>query len=166
MTLPGTAADLPPPFVGQPLVFMVTLFSLLLVAMLTIEWLWRLGWSFVEQPAALKEPLTAQRLVLTLLLLAVLSRIGPDVVLMMVWHTESPAGRAAIYRIDAIMDSLAFAPFSLAWLVAYLTGPLIIHQLTKQPLPLHLWPSWVQMKRPAKIGAGVLAIAFALTYVR
>jgi hypothetical protein len=158
--------DFPPAFAGQPVLYMLTVFSLLLVNLLALEWLWRTGWALWEDSHDFRHPLTIQRIVILLLVLGAVIRSGPDVIVLMRYHAETEAGRLDLYRLDNFLDSVAFIPFSLAWLVAYLAGPMLAHQLAKEPIPLHLWPTWAQIKRPVKIGVGVFAIAFALTYLR
>jgi hypothetical protein len=54
----------------------------------------------------------------------------------------------------------------MAWIASFLGAPMIMYQLERLPTPLHLFPTWEQAKRPAKIGLGVFAIAFALTFLR
>lgn len=163
---PSYLAPVPPSYVGRDLLYLSTLGSILLVVLLALEWIWRLLWSFFEQPSPLRSPATAYRIILLLLLSAALLRIVPDLVLLATWQEISPASREAIAVLDKRLESFTFVPFSLAWLVSYLTGPMLIYQLGRQPLPIHLWPTWQQAKRPLKIGVGVAAISFALTYLR
>jgi hypothetical protein len=157
---------LPPAFDGQPLVFLLTVFSLLLISLLCLEWGWRLVWSFFERPEPWKTPQSALRATFVLLLLSVLFRVLPNVILLMSWGVSTPAQRFGWYKLDNMLDAASFVPFSLAWLTGYLASPIIAFQLTKQPIPLHLWPTFQQLKRPLKIGAGVFAIAFALAYLQ
>lgn len=159
-------ADLPPGFEGHPGLYMATIFSLLLVNLLALEWLWRLGWSIVERPVPIRHPAAALRFVLVMLLLGAIIRSGPDLFHLMQWPRLNAAEREFWLSVDYRADSVAFVPFSLSWLVAFLGGPMIIYQLEKGPVPIHLLPTRQQLKRPAKIGAAVFAIAFALTYLR
>lgn len=157
---------MPPAFVGHEPLYMLTVFSLLLVVLLALEWQWRLAWSFFERPAPLKSPTTVLRVVFVLLLTGLLVAKGPDLWLYMRWPVLNDAGRLGLEQLDARMDASAFIFLSLAWLLARLGDPMLQHQLEKQPLPIHLWPTWEQMKRPLKIGCGVFVIAFTLTYLR
>jgi len=160
------ATDMPPSFMQHPLLYMATVFSLLLVVLLALEWVWRLVWSFFERPAPLKSPTTVLRLIFLFLLAGALVRSGPDLWLLMRWPGIDEQERLALAYLDNQMDAGAFIFLSLAWLIARLGDPMLTYQLEKTPLPLHLWPTREQLKRPAKIGVGVLAIAFALTYLR
>jgi hypothetical protein len=155
-----------PSFVGAPLLQMLTTFSALLVVLLALEWLWRTLWAMRESGSAIGSPSAAMRAMVGLLLVAALLRIGPDAILYASWPDLSPRWRYGIALWDKRLDAVAFAPFSLAWLVSYLGGPMVYYQLARLPLPLHLWPTWEQMKRPLKIGVGALALAFAFTYLR
>ncbi len=159
-------ANVPPAFVEYPLLYMGTVFSLLLAALLALEWLWRLAWAVFERPAPLKSPTTVVRLILALLLVGGLLRSGPDLWLLMRWPVLTPAERLGWEIFDSQLDSTVFIFFSVAWLAFRLGEPMISYQLEKQPLPVHLWPTWRQLLRPLKIGVGVFAIAFALTYLR
>jgi hypothetical protein len=158
--------DLPPAFDGHPVLYMATVFSLLLVMLLALEWLWRITWSFFERPAPVKAPVTVLRVIFLLLLVGAVVRSGPDLWLIMRWPQLDGAERIALMDFDNRMDAGAFIFLSLAWLVGRLGEPMLTYQLEKRPLPVHLWPTWEQMKRPLKIGMGVFAIAFALTYLR
>lgn len=158
--------DVPPSLYGRPLLQTITLFSLMLVTLLSLEWSWRLIWSFFEAPSPAKHPVQSLRVMLLLLLIGMLVRIVPDLVLMMSWHDIPPASREALAVLDKRLDSFSFLPFSMAWLISYLGGPMIFYQLQRQPIPLHLIPTRQQMKRPIKIGIGALALSLALTYLR
>lgn len=160
------AGDMPPSFEGHPLLYMATVFSLLLVVLLALEWLWRIIWSFFERPATLKSPTTVLRVVFLFLLLGTLVRSGPDLWLLMRWPAIPWHERLALAHFDNQLDAGAFIFLSVAWLVGRVGEPMLTYQLEKMPLPVHLWPTWQQLKRPAKIGVGVLVIAFALTYLR
>lgn len=154
----------PEGFEGQPILYMVTIFSLLLVNLLSLEWMWRLAWSIHERPLTIRHPGTTLRIVLFLLVFGGIVRSGPDLVWLVRWPDISVGERDFLLRIDAYMDTISFIPFSLAWLFAFLGGPMIVYQLSRHPLPLHLWPTFDQLKRPLKIGAGVAVICFALTF--
>lgn len=155
-----------PPGLDSPLLYLSAIFFLLLGVLLTLEWLWRLGWSFVERPHPLRTPATAVRVVLVVLLVAALVRVAPRLWLFMRWPTLTPLERADLYAMAAQGEIIAVLFFSFAWLFALLGEPMVKYQLEKEPLPMHLWPTWEQVKRPLKIGGGVFAIAFALTYLR
>lgn len=159
-------SDFPPGFEGHPLLYLVTLFSMMLTVLLGLEWLWRVCWAFFERPFPVKHPSTVLRLIFMLVLIGMLCRIGPDALLLMRWPVLSVHGRMEIQRLDAIMDSTSFVWMSLAWLVGRLGDPFLQIQLEKKPIPVHLWPTMRQLRRPAYIGMGVFAIAFALTYMR
>ncbi len=155
-----------PPGLDGPIVYLVTVWALMLGVLLALEWLWRLVWSLFERPAPLRAPLTAVRTIMIVLIGAGLIRTLPRLWLFMRWPVLGPAEREFIAMISARFEVAAVLMFSAAWLLAQLGEPMVKYQLEKQPLPLHLWPTWQQMKRPLKIGGGVFAIAFALTYLR
>lgn len=155
-----------PPGLESPLLYMAAVGLLLLGVLLALEWLWRIVWSFFERPSPFRTPSTAVRVTLIILLVGGLVRAGPRLWLFMRWPQLTPAGREGIAELSAYMEITGVLLFSIAWLFAQLGEPMISHQLTKQPLPLHLWPTVDQLRRPAKIGLGVFAIAFALTYLR
>jgi hypothetical protein len=157
---------MPPSFMEHPVLYMLTVFSLLLIVLLALEWLWRIVWCFFERPAPFKSPLNVLRMILALLLAGAVVRSGPDLLLLMAWPDISPAARLDLVVFDNRMDATAFIFLSGAWLIARLGDPMLTYQLEKRPLPVHLWPTWQQMKRPLKIGAGVAVIAFALTFLQ
>lgn len=154
----------PPGFEGEPFAYMLTLFSLIMICLLSLEWIWRIFWGIKEQPFPIKHPVTVLRIILLLTGFSILMRVGPDVLRYAMWKDLSSGGRLLAYRADHYMDMFSFFPFSIAWLVGYLTMDLLHYQLDKRPIPMHLWPTWSQMKRPMKIGAAVLVISAAITF--
>lgn len=155
-----------PPGLESPLLYLSTIFALLLGLLLALEWLWRLSWSFFERPAPLRSPITVVRAVLVVLLIAAVVRVGPRVWLFMRWPRLQISERTDLAELSGKMEITAVLFFVLAWILAHVGEPLVRYQLEKEPLPLHLWPTFEQMKRPLKIGVGVFALAFALTYLR
>ena len=155
-----------PPGLSNPLLYLSTVFALLLGLLLALEWLWRIVWSFSERRQPFRSPTTFVRMILIILLIGGVVRIGPRLWLFMRWPRLQISERTDLAQLSAQMEITAALLFTGAWLLAYIGGPLVSHQLEKEPLPLHLWPTFEQMKRPIKIGVGVFAIAFALTYLR
>jgi hypothetical protein len=158
--------EVPPSLVGVQLLYLAVLWSLLMITLLALEWLWRTAWGLIEDRQAIKHPVTAVRVGTIFLLVSVLMRIGPDVVLFASWPDLSPAWRYWISVFDKQLETVSFFPFSLAWLCSHLGGPMVLYQLRRDPIPLNLWPTWQQFKRPLKIGGGVTALAFVLVYAR
>lgn len=155
-----------PPGLDSSLLYLSAVFFLLLGTLLALEWLWRLGWSFIEHRQPWKSPATVVRLVLVVLLIAGLVRVVPHLWLFMRWPTLAPHERAEWLSAAAQGEIAGVALFTAAWFFGQLGEPMIKYQLAKEPLPLHLWPAREQLVRPLKIGMGVFAIAFAVTYLR
>lgn len=167
MTIPDRYyADIPPGFDGIPVLYLVALFATMMIVLLSLEWTWRIVWSLFERPAEIKHPSTSLRTMLVFLLVSVILRAGPNLVWMALWRDTTPLTRWWMLRTDAMLDVVSFVPFSIAWLIAFLTGPMILSQLSRHPLPLHLWPTKSQLARPLKIGVAVLAIAAAVVFAR
>ncbi len=160
------ASDFPPGFEGHPLLFMAATFGHLIVVLFALEWGWRIIWQMCERPVAFRTPLTVIRLIILCLLVGALFSRAPDAIILMSWADIEPSSRERLQNIDAALDALGLIPFGLAWMLGYIGWPLMTYQLTREPLPVHLWPTRQQMVRPAKIGAGVFALAFALAYLR
>jgi hypothetical protein len=156
----------PPGFEGHPWLYLMSVFGLMLIVLLTLEWLWRIGWSFTERPHPLKHPSTVARVVMLMLLVGILMRVGPDAWLLMRWPSISDAAHHDIEIVGSRLDVASVLFMSGSWLVARLADPFIQFQLEKQPLPIHLWPTARQLRRPLYIGLGVFAISFALTFLR
>jgi hypothetical protein len=158
--------DVPPGFEGHPFIYFITVFSLLTINLMALEWIWRLLWQMVEKRFPFQHPSTAARTILLSLLVSIVMRAGPDLLSLMLWGDMSPTQRNNLFQIDSYMDTVSFIPFGIAWITAFLGGPLIMYQMERHPLPLHLWPTWRQMRRPLKIGVAVLAISIATTMFR
>lgn len=157
---------LPPGYEGQPWLYLFSMFAQMGMALLVMEWAWRLAWSLYERPAPLKSPVTSSRLIVLALLFSVSMRGLPDVIYNMRWADLSPAGRHAMLSIDETMDGLALVPFLAAYVLDRMASGMMTFQLQRDPIPLHLWPTWAQLRRPVKMGMGVFVLAFALTFLR
>jgi hypothetical protein len=157
------ATDVPPGFEHEPWLYMLTLFSLIMINLLALEWMWRIAWGAVERPHPIQHPITVLRTILFLTALQIVLRVGPDVVRFSLWYQLTPSSRFIAYQIDHYLDILSFFPFSVAWLIAYLTMDLLHYQLDKKPIPMHLWPTPSQLQRPLKIGVAVMIISAAIT---
>lgn len=158
--------DVPPGFEGHPIAFAATLFSLLTINLLALEWLWRLTWGIVEDRCPLKHPTTVLRVVLIGLVAGAVIRSGPDLLWLMFWNDTTDVQRQWLLQLDSLMDSVAFIPWVISWLMAYLGMPMLQYQLKIHPLPIHLWPTPRQIMRPLKIFFGVLFITLVITYHR
>jgi hypothetical protein len=160
------STDAPPGFEGHPLLYLVTVFSLLTINLMALEWLWRLGWQMVERRFPYQHPSSVARVILMSLLVSIVLRAGPDILSLMLWGDMSPAERLTLLKMDGYLDTVSFVPFGVAWVTAFLGGPILMYQLERHPRPLHLWPTWRQVRRPMKIGLAVLAISVATTLFR
>lgn len=159
-------ADVPPGFDGFPLLYLLSMFSIMMIVLLSLEWMWRLVWGIVERPTPIKHPSSAVRYTLIFILLGTILRTGPNLVWMSFWKDASPALRQWMLQVDSFLDSVSFIPFSIAWIIGYLGGPMIVYQLSRHPLPVHLWPTKEQITRPLKIGLSVFIIALAVVFAR
>src|SRR5690242_1942090 len=93
-------ADVPPGFEGQPILYLLTVFSLLMITLLALEWVWRVTWGAFEQPHPLKHPVTVLRLILALAAISVIMRVGPLVARFILWRDLSPEQRFTTYGIS------------------------------------------------------------------
>jgi hypothetical protein len=120
----------------------------------------------VERRFPYQHPSSVARVILMSLLVSIVLRAGPDILSLMLWGDMSPAERLTLLKMDGYLDTVSFVPFGVAWVTAFLGGPILMYQLERHPLPLHLWPTWRQVRRPMKIGLAVLAISVATTLFR
>jgi len=156
----------PPSFDGQPLTYMWAVFGLLLLELLALEWLWRLAWAYRSSGRGWRHPLTINRTIKVLLVLAPVLGGMPDLLLLMLWPEISGATRETLAMIDRQLDGVIWVPFSLAWMLAQFGRGVIDYQLVRHPIPVNLWPTGSQLRHSLKIGLGVFAIAFAVTFLR
>lgn len=163
---PAFYADTMPSLAGRPLLEALNLFTLIFLSCLALEWAWRTGWSLIEHSSKIKDPSTSLRWTILLVLAAILLRLAPDTALAMSWAEMSPGQRYGFTLWDKRLDSASIVPFAIAWALAYLGGPMVVHQLRREPFPLHLWPTWRQVARPAKIALACMALAVVLTFLR
>lgn len=164
MTPPELA--LPPAFAGNSAAFAIALFFQMMTALLAIEWTWRTAWAINEHRHPLMHPATMLRVITLLVLVSFLMLVIPVLVFNMRYPELSAAGRLDMNTVRAWSTSLALVPFSAAWLIDRLTGGMIVYQLERRPLPLHLWPTWRHMRKPLKLGVGVAFLAAALAFLR
>lgn len=178
--------SIPPSFQGDHTLYMLAIFGSLLMLLLAANWVHRLIMCAIwNDPQPLRAPVTMHRLVIILILFSLLMRVSPKVFLLLQWPEISVATRQLISKVDRVMDALAIFPFFAAWMLAFITSADLARQLkglpTVQRLPENaikleqrppVWsvhmvkPSLDDLKRPAKIAAGCLAIAFAVVYLQ
>lgn len=157
---------LPPGFGDEGLLYAGSVFGLMTIFLLTAEWLWRVCWAMVERRYPVRHPITISRVLLLFLLLSIFLRVVGDVTLTMLWPEISPGERIWLAHLDRLLDGLAAAPLFIAWLTGILGGAMMDWQLIRQPIPVNLWPTWRHLRRPTIIGAWVLAISLAVTFLR
>ena len=162
----NTDQHLPPAFDGNSFVYAASVFGLMTVFLLASEWLWRVAWSFRERPKEMRHPVTITRCILFCLLLGILMRVTGDVVLTMAWPELTPNQRLWVAWCDRLMDAMSATPMFIAWLWSILGGAMIDWQLARLPIPINLWPTWHDLRRPATIGVLVLGISLSVTYLR
>jgi hypothetical protein len=158
---------IPPSFDGARLFYMMAIFGLMTMSLLTMNWLWRILWRMREDPHPLRSPVTVWRIDTALLLTSALLLGVPDTVLLLRWPEISLPARLALSELDRLLDGVALIPFAAAWFIDYLSRPVIHFQLTRLPPPdADLWPSRQTLLGPAKIAAGSFAVAFAVVYLQ
>jgi hypothetical protein len=90
----NVAQGIPPSFGGNELGYLFALFGLLMVALLALNWLWRLGWCMLKEDVhPIRSPVTIARVVIVCLLLSSLMRGAPDAVLLLQWPELSTAAK-------------------------------------------------------------------------
>lgn len=156
----------PPSFEGHPLAQAFVVFGLLTCGLLSAEWLWRLLWSLVERPLPLRHPASVVRLINITLLVSILMRVTPDISLVMLAQESDKSVLNYLEWIDRIMDGASAIPLVFAWFWSLIGFPMIAFQLSREPLPVNLWPHLSQCWRPIKIGGLVLLISLAVTFLR
>lgn len=158
---------IPPSFHGNPLFYMMAIFGLLTMTLLAANWLWRVCWCMAEDPHPLKTPVTLSRIVIACLMTAALLRGTPDAILLLRWPELSAHARLAISETDRFLDGVALIPFTAAWFLDYFVGGVVQFKLKQlPPPPVELWPQMENLKRPVKIAAGSLVIAFAVVFLQ
>jgi hypothetical protein len=158
------AENVPPGFEGQPVLFTLTVFSLLIVVLFAMEWAWRIVWGAFENPFPLKHPITVLRTILFTVSVSVVLRVAPLVMRFALWKEMSPEWRLSMYQASHSMDIVSVIPWIVAWTLGYLTMPFLHYQLDKKPIPMHLWPTRQQLTRPLKIILAVMFISIAITF--
>lgn len=158
---------IPPSVAGAPWAYTAAVFALMSITVLCLEWLWRLTWSLtVEDRRGPTHPLTLGRVIIWLLLANVLLGCVGDLLLLMLWPEVSPVTRLTLSSLDRMLDSLCLPFFFMAWLIGLLGGPMIDWQLARLPIPVNVWPTLAQIRRPLFIGGLVLGISMTVTLLR
>ena len=159
-------ADRPASVQANPTILMLSIFGLLGGTMLALETLWRVAQRAKDEPHPFRHPVTADRLMDGLRALALLLFIGPDAVLFMAWPDVAPNTRHLLSLTNRICDFLAVAPLAAAWMLGIYGQPTVDYQLRREPIPLHLWLTWQQLRRSLWIGLLLVLMSMGLSYGR
>lgn len=156
----------PASVVANPTLLAFSIFGLLGGALLSLDSIWQNVHQLIEDPHSRRHPLTIHRARIALSALGVLLFIGPDAIQFTAWPDVAPATRYAMGIVNRYLDSVAIVPFTLGWALGIYAGPTISYQLDREPIPVNLWPSWHDLRRPLWIATLLACASVALSFGR
>lgn len=169
----------PPSFEGNPWTYGFALFSMTLLAMLSVARMWGLasearkhrhlanrfpGFMQPRLPLPMWSVLTLHETKLACLYLSIFTLTFPDVLIMLLWGEASQTTLVDLFLLDRMCDGLALFPFITAmtigaWLAQVVPQKLIsnVHQDEVKP------PNWQALIPTVRIASVVMLIALGVT---
>lgn len=159
-------SSLPPSLQGMPLLAMLVTMAFLFGTGLCLQWLYTIIAEMVDDPAPLRHPLTAVRMVKMLFLIAALIFVTPRMVLLMAWEWMSPWWRESL-SVGTWVSCIGWAAvLSLAWWIDRTVTPTTRFQLRRIPQAADVIVEPGRKIRGAIIFGLIFVVAFSTTYVR
>lgn len=157
---------LPTAVTDDPLGYAWSLFGLMIVTFVFLQWTYSSTWRMVRYPEVYNHPRTVWRLFLLLTGISGVLRNGPDVLLWGLWTVCSPETRHWLSHWNRVLDGVS-GPFQVAAAALLGWGVSVIEfQLGKQPIPVHLYPTWERMARPLSLLVGTMGLCLAIAFLR
>lgn len=169
----------PPDFAGNPISYGYALFSLTLIASLSLASLMHLvfearaqaaAWklSEVERPKPLPfaTPLTLFRVIIASFMLSFFLGTAPDVVRLSLYGEANMSTLHNIDTVDRICDGLASTPFLIGCVMLAWGSQVMPQQLVKETRVLISRPNWRTVKDQLRIAGVTLLIAAGVTIAK
>ena len=158
LVIPSVSA-FPPSFAGDEWAFGAALFSLSLLTMLPLSFIWQevRVWRVHRDP--LLSPIGIARMCFCLLLATIFSGASGDAATLLAWGEVSPRTMALIFRLDRLGDALCGPLFVAASLLFLYGRETIVYQLIRESVPRKMWPTWEEMRRQVQASAIMLLLA-------
>jgi hypothetical protein len=162
----NTASQFPASFAGDPSTFNSALFGLMVTACLSFAVLSKFVHELKVYGWRMAEPVGLYRFHVACLMLAFFVSTAPDAVFLLTWGEVTEQTTRNLLTVDRLGDSLTPIPFIVALCVMTRGEPAVMFQLTKQPLPVDLWPTWPMVRRNLLIVGLVLFISVGVTLTK
>lgn len=154
----------PPAFDDNPYTYAFALFSLILVASISLAHVVRLTRSLQPDRDGWKTPITIFRLQMIALFLTLFIGTFPDVVVLLLWNEISDPAMVQLWALDRMFDGAMLVPFLFAVLLGVRSSPRIVFQLIRAEAPGAAWPTWIQTKEQLWVIGLVLVIAAGVAW--
>ena len=151
--------DFPPSFAGDEWAFGASLFSLSLLTLLPLSFIWQELRVWRPHRDPWRSPIGIARLCFCLLLATIFGGASGDAVTLLAWGEVSPKTMALIFRLDRVGDAMCGPLFVAASLLFLYGRETIVYQLIRESVPQKLWPTWSEMRRQVQASAMMLVIA-------
>lgn len=132
-----SATDIPPAFAGNRAAYAFALFSMFSMTSLAIRQIILIAHEMADTNWREEPDIGLYRIAIALLMASIVTSVGPDVLLLLLWGEAERGTIVACMTIDRICDGLALAPF-----LGALHILVRVYQLRIAPLP-DLAPTWL-----------------------
>jgi len=153
-------------FDGNPWTFGSALFALTVVSSVSLATMGQLWAEARVFGYRFNAPHGAARTILFLLMLSFFMRSAPDVLFLLLWGGVGPHTIAIVLITKRWFDAISVIPFLGSALILIRARPPIVFQLTRQPLPVDLWPTWLMVRKNVGIIGLAMLIATGVTLAR
>jgi hypothetical protein len=151
---------------GSSLPHAVALFSLMTIASLSAQKVVILAQRIRASGFGWHMPVTVWRLKLLMIYSAFTIGSAPDAVILMVYGRDLHLVPDWARMLDRCGDGLALLPFLVAVFLSIRAAPIIEFQLTREPIPMDLWPTWQAILPQIRATFLVLIITLGMTLAK
>jgi hypothetical protein len=142
------------------------LFALLTIASLSAQKMVILGQAMFSSSFGFNLPITVWRMKLFLLYAGFFCGAAPDALILMVYGQDLHVVPDWAHMLDRAMDGMTLLPFLCAVFISIRSVPIIEFQLTRQPIPMDLWPTWRSILPQIRATFFVLVITLGITLAK
>lgn len=160
---PTNYQDLPPSFAGDRLAYFLALGGLMYIVCLAAN-------IIIENVATIKAakctvttPICVSAMIEICWMTTILIGFAPDTIVLLGWG-ETPLG--PMVRIDRILDFLCVVPFTMGCILRIRGTAVVNFQLSRQPVPVDLWPTWGMVRHRLYMLGMVVFIALGVALAK
>lgn len=160
---PANYQDFPPSFAGDRLAYFLALCGLMYIICLAANIIIENVATIRAARCVVSTPVCVSSLIEICWMTTIIVGFTPDTIVLLGWG-ETPLG--PMVRIDRILDFLCVIPFTMGCLLRIRGAAVVNFQLSRQPVPVDLWPTWGMVRHRLYMLGMVTLIALGVALAK